>query len=312
MDHQQSLRHTLDIIKLLPPNKVQTFINDHVDALLKKDNISSSALFRYIIPPLEINNSDTMGPFINSTFNKESSSYRSPWSNEYYPTISGFKVLPNELRELEIQLNKLVKFYTKIYYSTKAVSSVYIWEVGESIASGFNCAILIKNPIESTKYLKNSFLDSVNIINVKFLRDREKVKEKIKTLYKITSNMTYELNFDNFNDCGFSGSVTKGNEEIYIINGYLDYEYHCEIIGKMFENMENALRSNLDEVYMKRTENVLAKMRNMFIEGHPNSKVDDEVKEMIENIKKLPSFQTTKEEDDGDTRGSYTFGAKRY
>ena len=106
--------------------------------------------------------------FINSEFNHDGDSYRSPWSNEYFPTSEGHKLLPNELRELEVQLNTLMKLYTKLYYAPTAVSSVFIWEQGDSISSGFNCAVLFKNVIEKSKGIVNSTLDSINIINVKF------------------------------------------------------------------------------------------------------------------------------------------------
>ncbi len=94
---------------------------------------------------MSISKDDSSGYFIKSEFNYESFSYRSPWSNIYFPVVEFPKFPPNELRELEIILNKLFKVYTKLYYGNEAVSSVYIWEQGESIESGFSCALLVKN-----------------------------------------------------------------------------------------------------------------------------------------------------------------------
>lgn len=98
-----------------------------------------------IIAPLSINKSDTLGYFINSKFNKEENSFRSPWSNIYFPSASSQKEFIKELRELEIKLNNLVKIYAKLYYGEKAITSVFAWEQDQSILTGFNCAVLIKN-----------------------------------------------------------------------------------------------------------------------------------------------------------------------
>jgi capping protein beta len=95
--------------------------------------------------PISICNDDSIGLFIKSDFNRESDSYRSPWSNKYFPEVEVPKFPPNELRELEIILNKLFKIYTRFYYGETAVSSVFVWEQGDSIENGFACALLVKN-----------------------------------------------------------------------------------------------------------------------------------------------------------------------
>ena len=39
------------------------------------------------------------------------------------------------------------------------------------------------------------FLDSINIVNVKFIKEREKDQDKIKVLYKLNSTMIFSINF---------------------------------------------------------------------------------------------------------------------
>ncbi len=113
--------------------------------------------------PLEICKDDTAGDFIKCTYNYDNDSYRSPWSNKFFPELEEPHYPANEFRELEIKFNKIFSLYKKLYYSNSAVSSVYIYDLGETIEQGFICCLLIKNCnikmktkalIKQKKYLK--------------------------------------------------------------------------------------------------------------------------------------------------------------
>ena len=296
MEHSNTIDLCVKTSKLLPTNKIPEFLNNIVSDFITQEG--KKELHKIIASPLCINTSDSIGPFITSEFNHDGDSYRSPWSNEYFPTTEGHKLLPNELRELEVRLNKLVKLYTTLYYGEQAVSSTYIWEQGDAISSGFNCAVLIKNKIDKKKGIGNSALDSINVINGKFIKERDKTTERIKAVYKIFTTMLYEVNFGKFSNCGFSGNVSKLGEESAYPSTYLDYDTHCENIGKIVENMENYLRSNLDEIYMKKTDEIIAKMRNTFIIGRQNNIQRENLKSFFNEFeKKVPSKKIEMEED---------------
>lgn len=60
--------------------------------------------------------------------------------------------------------------------------------------------------------------------------------------------------------CGevdLSGSVTRQNEETYEIKSYNDHQVHIEKIGKMVEDLESVLRSQIEEVYFKKSQEVI-------------------------------------------------------
>ena len=296
MEHSNTIDLCVKTSKLLPTKKIPEFLNNIVSDFITQEG--KKELHKIIASPLCINTSDSIGSFITSEFNHDGDSYRSPWSNEYFPTTEGHKLLPNELRELEVRLNKLVKLYTKLYYGEQAISSTYIWEQGDAISSGFNCAVLIKNNIDKKKGIINSSLDSINVINVKFIKERDKTTERIKAVYKIYTTMLYEVNFGKFANCGFSGNVSKLGEESAYPSTHLDYDTHCENIGKIVENMENYLRSSLDEIYMKKTDEIIAKMRNTFIIGRQNNIQRENLKSFFNVFeKKVPSKKIDMEED---------------
>ena len=56
-----------------------------------------------------INTSDPLGPFIESEYNKDENSFRSPWSNTYYPKKESNKLLPKELRLLEEKIKMIIR-----------------------------------------------------------------------------------------------------------------------------------------------------------------------------------------------------------
>lgn len=287
----------------LPQKSIPKYIDLVCPSLVPIDNKKN--LLNIIPTPISINNSDSLGKFINSEFNHDGESYRSPWSNQYFPINESKKRLVNELRELEIKLNKIIKMYAKLYYGEDSVSSVYIWEQGELISSGFNVAILITNKItDEKKNIKNSFMDSINVINIKFTKEREerksirdnlnvpKSKDLIKVTYKITSTVLFEMNFKNLNG-GFNGNITKIEEDYGYLTNYLDYEVHCNKIGKLLEKSENNIRVQLGEISFNKTEGIITSMRNTFIKGKQNIQQSKIVKELFEEKIENDNKQTT-------------------
>jgi capping protein beta len=89
--------------------------------------------------------------YIQSDYNSEQQSFRSPWTNEYYPPLAkltspndnnnnkeeveevGMKPSP-PLRNLEIKANEVFESYTKLYYGkgNEVVSSVYFLDKDSS------------------------------------------------------------------------------------------------------------------------------------------------------------------------------------
>ena len=269
----------ITICKSLPPNLISKYLSKISPTFI--NNESKRDISKYLFTPLTINKSDSLGLFLNSDFNKDGDSFRSPLSNEYFPNNEGHRILSNELRELEIYLNNLFKRYTKLYYNDNTISSVYIWEQGDSINSGFNCSVLIKNYINDNKFIYNSFLDCFNIINVKFNSEIDQKKnEKLKATYKINSFMLYEINIKGFENCGFSGNISRIMEEFFYIKDYLDYQSHVNSIGKLVEFIEIQLRKQLNEIIFTKCYDIITKMRRSFIIGKQNYQQANYLKEL--------------------------------
>lgn len=193
-----------------------------------------------------------MGPFVMSDFNRIGESFRSPYSNEYYPPVNVAKYPPEELRKFEISFGSLVKIYTKLYYSASAVSSVYTWDLGDSITNGFGVCVLICS--SDDKII--STINSVNIFGIKFSTEVVKNKEYLKVYYKLQSTMSNVVSLDD--SAGFNTSVSKSSEDSVYIPDYLDYDTHFERIGKLMESTENSLRVSLEEIFLNKVISIIS------------------------------------------------------
>lgn len=230
-----------------------------------------------------INKSDPLGPFIESEYNKDGDSFRSPWSNKYFPPKESNKLLPNELRELEQRVNQLIKTYLKIYYSEDAISSAYIMFQDESISNGFLCSVFIKSSVNNSEYLKDeSFLESTNIISVKFMKEKSNTpnKERIKVMYKTNTYFLYKIKFKNLDNCEYNGTNNCINSKTTYTNNYFDYEKHLRYIGNSIEENEGNLRLKLEMIGFDKNNYICKEIR--MEEGQ-----DGETNTQINNLKKI-------------------------
>ena len=233
----------INLTKILPVTEADTLIQKICPFFI--DKIYMRNIYRNFPLNFKINNSDPLGPFIESEFNKDENSFRSPWSNTYFPAKESGKRLPKELRALEEKINSIIKLYLKMYYSPDAISSAYITFTDESISNGFNCNILIQSKFNNSKVLDpNSFLETTNIISVKFMkaRDKDSNKEKIKVIYN-------------------TNTILNCNKPTYI-KDYFETKTHLEYIGKSVEENEGKLRSKLDKIYLGKNNFICKEIRN--------------------------------------------------
>ena len=204
-----------------------------------------------------MNYNDINNPFIQCEYNRIESSFRSPISNEYYPPVNVAKYPLEELRKMEIEFGKLFNQYTKLYYNNKTISSVYAWDMGDSIINGFGICTLIYSEVNK------SIISTINVFNIKFSKDITKNKEYVKVSYKQTSTMNVELNFSHISkDSYLSSSLSRSvvDDNVYT-DDYLNYEFHYEKIGKMIESAENSLRVQIEHVQANKIKDIISNLK---------------------------------------------------
>ena len=252
----------INLTKILPVTEADTLIQKICPFFI--DKIYMRNIYRNFPLNFKINNSDPLGPFIESEFNKDENSFRSPWSNTYFPAKESGKRLPKELRALEEKINSIIKLYLKMYYSPDAISSAYITFTDESISNGFNCNILIQSKFNNSKVLDpSSFLETTNIISVKFMkaRDKDSNKEKIKVIYNTNTILLFKIKMKD-SDCEFNGTESCNCNKPTYIKDYFETKTHLEYIGKSVEENEGKLRSKLDKISLGKNNFICKEIRN--------------------------------------------------
>ena len=72
--------------------------------------------------------------YLKCEYNKDGDSYRSPWTNQYFPAIEIEEgeeepVYPSaHLREMEEKANDIFQRYAKLYYDKDFLTSVYFFD----------------------------------------------------------------------------------------------------------------------------------------------------------------------------------------
>ncbi len=240
--------------------------------------------------------------YIVCEYNRENESYRSPWTNEYYPPLLPVDNDSNEeegsgqvggggmkpsllLRNLEIQANQVFERYTYLYYGrnddlddegNEVVSSVYFWDnstnsgVGSSRNSstefkqGFGGCFLIRKMIDEPNVQKG-YWNSIHHVDIgSIINGQSKYKLSTTVLVNIDVNVD-NGDSDEKNFITITGALSNEVEQTNPVKISSD---HIANIGRMIEDVEIKLRTNLDVLYIQKTREVIDSIRSSeFIEG---------------------------------------------
>ena len=246
----EQLEVALDLMRRLPPQRIDKNLADLLDLLpdCVEDLLSS------VDQPLRmLQDSETGKFFLLCDYNRDGDSYRSPWSNKYYPEqIEGN--FPNErLRELEIETHQAFDQYREMYYEG-GISSVYLWDQGIP-NQGFAGVILIKNYCDESKRIKGCW-DSIHVFEAAEKDGSRSVHYKLIS----TVMLWLETSKKNSGTMNLGGSLTR---QIELDAQVTDLSSHIPNIGKLVEDMENKIRNTLNEIYFGKTNSILNGLRSL-------------------------------------------------
>jgi capping protein beta len=126
----------LNIMRRMPPSKIEHNLAGLLNLVDDEEEVVEELLQR-VDQPLQVEtDKSTNQKFLLCDYNRDGDSYRSPWSNKYFPAFEeGF--LPSEsLRALEVEANAIFDAYRELYFEG-GISSVYLWDQDEGFAGCF-------------------------------------------------------------------------------------------------------------------------------------------------------------------------------
>jgi len=245
---EQQLDCALDLMRRLPPQNIEENLAGLIDLVpsLCEDLLSS------IDQPLKVaKDKESKRDYLLCDYNRDGDSYRSPWSNSYDPPLDDGNKPSERLRELEIQANNAFDTYRELYFEG-GVSSAYLWDLE---SSGFAGVVLIKKVGDGSKKIKGCW-DSIHVFEV-----QEKSSGR-NASYKLTSTVMLwlETNKEGSGSMKLGGSLTRQAEQDFTVS---DASPHIANIGHMIEDMENKMRSTLNEIYFGKTKDIVNDVRSV-------------------------------------------------
>ena len=117
-----SIKECIQLNQLMPIVNIDKNIDGISTVIYDNDDLLNEFLQK-VDNRIDVCNDDAKGPFLKCEQNRDGDSYRSPWSNQYFPPTQDAKYPSKELRTLEEKLNTMFKYYTKGYYGTTVGNS---------------------------------------------------------------------------------------------------------------------------------------------------------------------------------------------
>lgn len=237
----------LDLMRRLPPQQIEKNLSDLIDLVpdLCEDLLSS------VDQPLKVARDKSTGrDYLLCDYNRDGDSYRSPWTNSYDPPLPDGQLPSERLRKLEIDANAAFDQYRELYYEG-GVSSVYLWD----LEHGFAGVVLIKKAGDpNSKKIKGCW-DSIHVVEVVEKSSGRHAHYKLTS----TSMLWLQTNRTGSGTMNLGGSLTRQTESDCAVS---DASPHIANIGNMVEDMENKIRSTLNDIYFGKTRDIVNGLRS--------------------------------------------------
>lgn len=242
----EKIATSLSLMRRLPPNKIEQNLTGLLNLVPEEaDEISQ----RVDQPLQEALDTETGRKFLLCDYNRDGDSHRSPWSNKYFPELEDGFAPSERLRALECEANELFDAYRELYFEG-GTSSVYLWDLD----GGFAGCFLIKKDVDGDRSVRKGVWDSIHVVEV-----RE--ESATKAHYKLTTTIMLHMEVDKaeVGDALLAGSLTRQSASSSAVN---EVKTHLANIGRMIEDMETDMRSNLGALYIMKTREIVNSIRN--------------------------------------------------
>ena len=248
------INSALNIMRRMPPSKIKFNVSGLLNLMVDE---TDEILQRVDQPLTSAKDKKTGKLYLLCDYNRDGDSYRSPWSNEFEPPLAdGFKP-SDRLRSIEEKANLIFDSYRALYYEG-GISSVYLWDL-ENDAGGFAACFLIKKEIiEAQRRVSAGNWDSIHVVEV-----IPKPKEK-KAAYKVTTTVMLTMTTEkgNAGTVLLSGSLTRQAKEKLM--EFASDDDHVINMGKIIEEIEIAIRGEIEGVYIQKTREITNNIRKPY------------------------------------------------
>jgi len=246
---EEQLNSALNLMRRMPPSSVENSLAGLIELVpdLTED------LLNHVDQPLKIQKDTKAGKeFILCDYNRDGDSFRSPWSNQYFPPQEDGFLPSDALRKMEVEANDIFDTYRKLYFEG-GQSSVYFFNTDEKDSKAFGACFLIHKDVDVQKGLENGWWDSIHVFEVV-----ESKKGHFE--YKLTTTVMVSMGVKGptIGEVDLSGSMTQQDTKVFAVS---EVQPHIANLGKMLEEMELKIRNSIEGIYIQKTREVINGMR---------------------------------------------------
>lgn len=278
----------LDLLRRLNPTTLQENLNNLIEL---QPNLAQDLLSSVDVPlSTQKDSADSNREYLCCDYNRDIDSFRSPWSNTYYPELSpkdlqdsAFPSAP--LRKLEILANDSFDVYRDLYYEG-GISSVYLWDLNEEDFNGHDFAGVVlfkKNQSDHSNW------DSIHVFEV-----TKSPSSPDSFNYRVTTTIILHLDktrTDQNSHMMLSGNLTRQTEKDIAIDMSrpLDviFTSHVANLGSLIEDIESQMRNLLETVYFEKTRDIFHQTKNAAIASSAEEANKDAQAEVIRGLQSL-------------------------
>eukprot|EP00903_Cladosiphon_okamuranus_P015631 g14434.t1 len=251
----------LNLMRRLPPKDIE---NSLAGLLSLVPDVTDELLQRVDQPLQEATDPETGRRYLQCEYNRDASSYRSPWSNKYDPPIEDGFTPGDRLRQMEEDANMLLDAYREVYF-TGGVSSVYLWEEEEATDGGAStsaagsfagCFLILKRVGGDGEEGPVGAWESSHVVQVMLSKTNP-----TQATYKVNTTVMLSVapEGEEAGVTSLSGNLAREKEETKSFSTDSD---HLQNLGMMIEAMENTMRSDMDGLYVQKTRQIVSSVRS--------------------------------------------------
>jgi len=247
---EEQLVSALNLSRRMPPSSVE----NSLAGLIELVPSLTDELLTNVDQPLKVEKDPVSGKsFVLCDYNRDGDSYRSPWSNEYFPKMDDGFLPSKRLRDLEVTANQLFDTYRKLYFEG-GYSSAYFFDTDESDDKAFGACFLIHKDVDTEKTLKKGWWDSIHVFSANEETDGHYT-------YKLTTTVMISMVIENdhVGNVDLSGLRTQQDTKRFQVTADSP---HIANMGKMLEDMELRIRNAIEGIYIQKTREVINGMRS--------------------------------------------------
>jgi capping protein beta len=196
--------------------------------------------------------------YLQHEYNRDGDSFRSPWTNAYYPPQDSKFFPSSALLEMEKTANDIFTQYVQMYY-TSAVSSVYFLDPSEGALPGFNAVYLVKRELEGESIKDKDTNEVKGVVDYGCWDGTHIVMCTLNganATYMVISSVQITVEAEKlalYGDITIAGQCSKtAKRENVPMPGQNSESHHLVQIGQMIEENEKDLRNEINDQYVNK------------------------------------------------------------